>query len=78
MRPYGCSGGTPYEKKNPKGYISHNMHEMMYVLSNEHRINGAAALLDKNMMHKITERLGDDLTLIPSSVHEIIIVKNAI
>lgn len=48
--------------------------DMMYVLSNEQKLNGAAALLDENMMAHITETLGDDFYILPSSIHETLIV----
>ena len=48
--------------------------EKMYVLSKKDRINGAAILLDKNMMKKVIEKVGTDFYILPSSVHECLIV----
>lgn len=45
----------------------------MYVLSNSSKLFGAAALLDEKMMGDISEKLGD-FYILPSSVHETIIV----
>ena len=48
--------------------------DKMYVLSNEQKLNGAAALLDDKMMDQITEKVGGDFYILPSSVHEVLIV----
>lgn len=46
----------------------------MYVLSNVYRINGAASLVYSNKVKELAERLEKDLYIIPSSVHEVILV----
>ena len=46
----------------------------MFVLSNDDKINGAAALLDDGMLEDISNRLGGDFTILPSSIHEVIIL----
>lgn len=46
----------------------------MYILSNKERVNGANALLDTEMTESIAEHLGGDYVIIPSSIHEVIIV----
>lgn len=48
--------------------------EKMFVLSNEQKLNGAAALLDDNMMDQIAEKVGGDFYILPSSIHEVLIV----
>lgn len=48
--------------------------DFMFILSNKQRINGATALLDKDIMQKIVEKFGEDFYILPSSVHECIIV----
>lgn len=48
--------------------------EVMFVLSNKARLNGAVAVLDTSIMKEITDRLGD-FYMLPSSVHEWIVVK---
>ncbi len=48
--------------------------EAMYVLSNEDKLNGAAMLLNDKVMDDITEKLGQDYFILPSSVHEVLIV----
>lgn len=48
--------------------------EVMFILSNKQKINGAAALLDKEIMKTVIERLGKEFFVLPSSIHECIIV----
>lgn len=56
----------------PVGGISRE--EPYYVLSNEKGINGAAVLLYDGVLREISDRFGRDLVLLPSSVHEIIVI----
>lgn len=46
----------------------------MYVLTNESLFNGAAALFYPEVQEKIAEQLGGDYFVLPSSVHEVLIV----
>ena len=48
--------------------------DMMYVLTKQDKQYGAALLLDKNMMERVIERVGADFYILPSSLHEVIIV----
>lgn len=48
--------------------------DMMYVISNEQQVNGAASMLYEEELHKLAEKLGADLYLMPSSIHETIAV----
>lgn len=50
----------------------------MYVLSNEHNLYGAAALLDERMMAHIYEKFDGEFFMIPSSVHEWIVLPKSI
>lgn len=45
-----------------------------YVLTNEERLNGASMLLNRKAMGEISDKLGGDLIVIPSSVHETILL----
>jgi hypothetical protein len=47
----------------------------MYVISNMKGINGASCLLYPNILKDLAEELGTDLFILPSSIHEIIVVK---
>ena len=46
----------------------------MYVLSNTQNVNGAAEILNKKAMDEIAEKLGGDFIVLPSSVHETIVL----
>ena len=46
----------------------------MYVLTNETGVNGAAKILDTNTMDDIAKELGGDFVVIPSSIHETIML----
>lgn len=48
--------------------------KMMYVISNDRGINGAASMLYEDNLHSLAENLGTDLYILPSSVHECIAV----
>ena len=48
--------------------------DSMFVLSNKQKLYGASAVLDKEIMRQIAERIGNDFFVIPSSVHELLIV----
>lgn len=48
----------------------------MYVISNEKGINGASCLLYPNGIKEFAEQLSTDFYILPSSIHEIILVKN--
>ena len=70
MFPEGIQEGDPRafmlppEEENPS----------MYVLSNADKLNGAAAILDSKTMEDISEKLGGDFIVLPSSIHEVIVL----
>lgn len=47
--------------------------EQMFVLTNELKLNGAAAILDTDLMLAIFEKIGE-FYILPSSIHEVLIV----
>jgi hypothetical protein len=47
----------------------------MYVLSNKDKQYGAVYMFDTEVMSKIAEEIGGDLVVIPSSIHESILLK---
>lgn len=51
-----------------------NFEPPMYVLTNEEKINGAVELLNIEILHQISEELHDNLVILPSSIHEVIIL----
>lgn len=48
----------------------------MYVLSNTKGINGASCLLYPDVVKELSDKLNTDFYILPSSIHEIILVKN--
>ncbi len=46
----------------------------MYVLTNRNKFFGASEILDKNTLHSIANQIGDGFIVLPSSVHEVIIL----
>lgn len=49
----------------------------MYVLSNRSRFFGAAEILDGDTLKSIGNRLGEDFVILPSSVHETVIIPSS-
>lgn len=47
----------------------------MYVLSCEDKVNGASQILNDDLMKEIVNKIGNDFYILPSSVHEVLIVK---
>lgn len=48
--------------------------ESMWIISNERRINGAVSMLYEENLHQLAEKVGDDLFILPSSIHEVIAI----
>lgn len=48
--------------------------EIMWIISNTMGVNGASAILYEDKLHELAEKLGTDLYLLPSSLHECIAV----
>lgn len=46
----------------------------MYVLTNQQRYNGACCILYQGALQQISEQLNDSLFILPSSIHEVIII----
>ena len=57
-----------YEKKMEYGNLS------MYILTNKARLNGAASILYPDILTDIAEYFEDDIYILPSSVHEVILL----
>ena len=51
---------------------------IMYVLSNKDQMYGAALVLDTDKMDKVANKLGGNLIVLPSSVHEVIILPESV
>jgi len=48
----------------------------MYCISNDHRLNGAAAILYPGFMKEVSQKLGGSYYLLPCSIHEMIALKD--
>ncbi|MCR5767942.1 MAG: DUF5688 family protein [Lachnospiraceae bacterium] len=48
--------------------------EKMYVLTNEEKVDGAIALMSKDALEQVHEKIGEDFYVIPSSIHEVLCV----
>lgn len=46
----------------------------MYVLSNQQKLNGSVCILYDNLLHDFANRLGCDFYILPSSVHEVLLI----
>ncbi|MDF2544113.1 MAG: hypothetical protein K0S47_3831 [Herbinix sp.] len=46
----------------------------MFILSNQQGINGATCILYPNIIHAFADRMKSDIYILPSSIHEIILV----
>ena len=62
--------GIAFPKKD--GNASHDTD--MYILTNHRRRFGAAEILDKKTLRKIADQVGDGFVVLPSSVHETIVL----
>ena len=49
---------------------------MQYVISNKAKINGAAAIAIPEVLSELAEKLNGDLVILPSSIHEVIVMKD--
>ncbi|NLK73713.1 MAG: hypothetical protein GX288_00285 [Clostridiales bacterium] len=54
--------------------MSSRENERMYVLSNTKGINGAGAILYPNVLQELASKLNSDLYILPSSIHEVILL----
>ena len=54
--------------------MSSRENERMYVLSNNKGINGAGAILYPNVLQELASKLNSDLYILPSSIHEVILM----
>lgn len=54
------------------GAMSKN--ELMYVITNEYGMNGAVSMLYEEGLHELSKKLGSDLYIMPSSIHESIAI----
>lgn len=46
----------------------------MYVITNESKLFGATSMLYEETLYELAEKIGSDLYILPSSIHEVIAV----
>jgi hypothetical protein len=56
------------------GYPCNDTHNKMYILTNHKGINGATCLLYANILKEFSRQIKSDFFIIPSSIHEVILV----
>ncbi|SFR77483.1 DUF5688 family protein [Anaeromicropila populeti] len=54
--------------------VMSNEDSSMYVISNAQGINGAVSMLYEETLHKVAEKIGGDIYILPSSTHEVLAV----
>lgn len=71
------AGTAPVD--NDEKVCEYTGEDILYVLTNSSRVNGAACILYDNLLKKFANDVHSDLYILPSSVHEVITVpkKNA-
>lgn len=65
-----CGVNVDGDEVDLKDYVPSDM----YVLTNESKLNGAACILYENVLYDFAQKLGADLYILPSSVHEVILL----
>ena len=65
-----CGVNVDGEEVDLKDYVPSDM----YVLTNESKLNGAACILYENVLYDFAQKLGADLYILPSSVHEVVLL----
>ena len=61
-------GLTPPKSPEPEEVLK------LYLLTNQRGYNGAATILYEGVLEKFAEEVGKDLILLPSSVHEVLLL----
>ena len=56
--------------------LSGGQPEIMYVASVENRVKGAGVLMYPGFLKKYADKIGADLYVLPSSIHEVLLVKD--
>ena len=51
-----------------------SMERGMYVITNNRKVNGVSAILYSDALEQLAEKMGTDLYIFPSSIHEVIVV----
>ena len=65
-----------FVKNVPQEIAASEPYRNMYVLTNKEETFGAAEILNVGIMSRITEDFGNDCIIIPSSLHEVLILED--
>lgn len=57
-----------------KENLAYPAYKFMWVISNKVKINGAISIIYEDILHNLAERLNSDLYILPSSIHEVIVL----
>lgn len=66
--------GELFENSNQEQEFREMAHVPMYVLTNTNRAHGAASMVYENVLKEIAEMWDDDFYILPSSIHEVILL----
>lgn len=69
---------TVYDKENAKIMEPDNIsleEDDLLILTNENKVNGASCIFYPNILENIANSLNSDLYIIPSSIHEVLILR---
>ncbi|MBT9775762.1 hypothetical protein GPL15_04450 [Clostridium sp. MCC353] len=66
--------GDDYQEEYMEQLEEEDRLSPLYVLSNRSNINGSAAILYHGVLKNFADRLGQDLIILPSSVHEVLLL----
>lgn len=69
-----AKGKQLYQKDGQVQMVKEADGPEIYVLTNEAKIQGAACMLYENVLQDFAEKRGSDLVILPSSVHEVLLV----
>jgi len=69
-----CGKEEEFEAHFPAAEERQMEDEEMFVLSNEEKINGAACILYEDVLKEFSGKMGTDLYILPSSIHEVILL----
>jgi hypothetical protein len=67
--------GPDGETDDPMFDLAELPDDMMFVLSVKDRLFGACEILNRKFMEKVVDRVGKELFIIPSSIHELLVLK---
>lgn len=69
--------GEDYNEARIEALITEEEPESpLYILSNQHGLNGACCMLYRNILKNFADSIGMDLIILPSSIHEVLITPN--